>query len=81
MPPLVVEMLQAIEKVFAEQEIDCYIVGALARDLQLAKIRGHYLSRYRLSRIDSYIGLTSLSQPRFIFYLIGVVLLLLYRQL
>jgi predicted nucleotidyltransferase len=45
MPPLVVEMLQAIEKVFAEQEIDCYIVGALARDLQLAKIRGQVSSR------------------------------------
>lgn len=44
-PPIVIEMLEHIEPVFTAHDVDFYIVGAMARDLHLAKIRGRSSSR------------------------------------
>ncbi|MEO6916614.1 MAG: hypothetical protein ABI151_14145 [Chitinophagaceae bacterium] len=41
LPVVIIEMLSDAQKVFTENGIEYFIVGAIARDIRLAKIPGH----------------------------------------
>ena len=39
--PVIVSMLKEMERVFRQHDVDFYLVGAIARDIQLSSKRGY----------------------------------------